>query len=79
MYVERNPWIVVVGCVLVAAGAYLAVVLVNGVDKSDLLGSWFFFASVFISFAAIALGVYRSLRRSHDPQALDEARPKHGH
>ena len=79
MFVERNPWIVVVGSVLVAAGAYFSVVLVNGVDKSDLLGSWFFYAVVFISFAAIALAIYRSLGRSRDPQALDEARPKHGH
>ena len=74
MFIERNPWIVVVGSVLVAASAYFAVVLANQIDKSDLLGSWFLLASVFVSFATIAVVVYRSLRRSHAPAAMDEAK-----
>ncbi len=74
MFIERHPWVVVVGSVLTAAAAYFAIVLVNQIDKSDLLGSWFLLASVFVSFAAIALVTYRSLRRSHAPAVMDEAK-----
>ena len=74
MFLERNPWIVPVAAVLTAVSAYFLVVIIHGVDQSDLLGSWFFFATIFVSFAAIALVVYRSLRRSGAPAAMDEAR-----
>ena len=76
MFLERHPWIVVVGSVMTAAGAYFAVVSVNQINQSDLLGSWFFFASVFVSFAAIVLVTYRALRRVHGPTAMDEAKQK---
>lgn len=73
MFLERNPWIVPVAAVLTAVVAYFLVVLTHGIDQSDLLGSWFFFATIFVSFAAIALVAYRSLRRSRAPAAMDEA------
>jgi hypothetical protein len=73
MFIERNPWVVVIGSVLTASTAYFAVVLANQIDRSDLLGNWFILAIVFMSFATIALVVYRSLRRSRNPTAMDEA------
>jgi TRAP-type C4-dicarboxylate transport system permease small subunit len=79
MFIERNPWVVVVACILVASGVYFTVVTINHVNRSDLLGSWFLYAIVFVSFATIALAVYRSMRRSHDPAAMDEAKAERGH
>ncbi len=78
MFIERNPWIVVVGSVLTAATLYIVVVLTHQMDQSDVLGNWFMHATVFGSFAVIALIVYRSLRRSRSPAVMDEARPKQG-
>ena len=77
MFLERNPWVVVVGSVMTAVVAYFSVVLANQVDKSDLLGSWFLLASVFVSVATIAIMAYRALRRSRSPAAMDEAKSEH--
>ncbi len=79
MFIERNPWIVPIGCVLFSVTTYFSIVLVNQVDKSDLLGSWFLLVSTFVCFATIAVAVYRSMRRSRDPQVMDEAKPKQSH
>jgi hypothetical protein len=76
MFIERNPWVIVIGSVLTAATAYFSVVFVNQIDWSDLLGNWFILAIVFMCFATIALAVYRSLRRSRNPTAMDEAKTR---
>ncbi len=76
MFIERNPWIVVVGCVMTAVAIYFTAVSVNQLDRSDLIGNWFMFACIFVSVATVALVVYRSLRRSRSPAAMDEARSK---
>ena len=74
MFLDRNPWIVPVAAVLTAVAAYFLVVFTHGIDQSDLLGSWFLLAATFVCFAAIAIMVYRSLRQSRAPAAMDEAR-----
>jgi hypothetical protein len=64
-------------CGVRADCGYFAVVSINQINQSDLLGSWFLFALVFVSFAAIVLVTYRALmRRAHAPTAMDEAKRK---
>ena len=76
MFIERNPWVVVVGSVMTAVTVYFAAVWANQLDRSDLIGSWFMYACIFVSVATVALVVYRALRRSRGPAAMDEARSK---
>lgn len=71
MYVERNPWIVVVACVVVAAAVYFLAVSVRQLDLKELLGMWFMFGSVLVTFGAVAILAYRFSRRT-GASALDE-------
>jgi fumarate reductase subunit D len=70
MSLNRIPWIVPVLVVLVAVALYFGVVLSRpSIDQPELLGSWTLYASIFVICAAVALVIYRSLRRSRADMA----------
>jgi membrane protein implicated in regulation of membrane protease activity len=74
---NRSLWIVPILLVLVAMGLFVTVAFTRaGTDVAALLGAWVVYSAVFVGFAILALVAYRSLRRSRDPEAADEARSR---
>jgi hypothetical protein len=76
MNAKRDPWLIPVALVVLAAMLYFAVIFTRGgLDRAELAGSWLTYFVVFVTFAAIAVVAYRSLRRSR--AIPDEARSKY--